>query len=209
MNPETDAYDWFAQVGVKHPEPELTPEAEQAEAHAYLLSLEVSSLWGSHRSYQSQSQEMRAEVIRVRQRLADLLYEMNRLLAVPGCCGRFSHYLRMHRIPRATANRLIQSHERRLNPDKCIVETLPEPTDGQIRRLARSVLPRIRRVVPTIESLDKLLVELRTVFENVAAERAEAQAAATVIEPSSEGGEPVVPVPAERTVPWLVEGEVM
>jgi hypothetical protein len=202
-----DMSEWFAQVGIKRPEPE--PEAQKAESDAYLLSLEVGALWGSHRCYQTQSKEMRAEAARVRERLAELLYQMRNLLAIPGCCGRFSQYLREHRIPRSSANRLIALHERRLNPESRTAETISIPSDGQIRKLAQAVLPRVQRVIPSVEYFDRFVVQLRTAFVEAAAERAEAQAAATMNATDSASVELVAAVPIENPVPWQVAGEVM
>jgi hypothetical protein len=212
MTTHTSAIEALAQQGI-HPIDGgldgLTPEADTAMSQAYLLSMEVTALWGDHRLYQTRSKEMRGEAARIRTELAEVLHRAKELLSVPGCAGKWNEYLRKHGIPRSSAERLVSLHERALHPGSCTVRTSPDPTQKEIRKLVRAVLPRILRVIPSAEYFDKFMLELRAAFENTAAERAQKQAAVEMVSPESEQDSPLATFPVNNHLPWLVAGEVM
>ena len=79
---------------------------------------------------------------------------MKELLARPGRNGQWSAWLKERAIPRATADRLAQKHERYLHPHaNCLTESISEPTEDEIEKLFAKVFPKLRRVLRTQQSL--------------------------------------------------------
>jgi hypothetical protein len=71
-------------------------------------------------------------------------------------------YLRDHGIPRARADRFVKQHEPTLTPsvDKCLTEAIWVPTDENVGRLFRKVLPEMRRVLVTQDAAFFFVVQL-------------------------------------------------
>ena len=79
---------------------------------------------------------------------------MKQILAKPGRDGQWSGFLREHNIPRATADRLVIRHLRSVNPDaNRLSEPVSEPTEEEVQRLFSSILPRLRRLLRTPNSV--------------------------------------------------------
>jgi hypothetical protein len=67
---------------------------------------------------------------------------------------RLGRLFATHGLPRASAERYIKQYEAIFNPQKNrLSESIAEPTEDDVRRLVRSLLPRLRRVLTTTRSI--------------------------------------------------------
>ena len=130
------------------PQPEIPSQAES------VLTDQIVQLWQVHRDYQSSIKNETQKFRSLRDELARHLSEMKQVLARPGRLGQWSSFLKEHKIPRGTADRLVQKYERTLNPHpNCLTEQLPEPTEEEIQKLFFEVFPKLRRVLRTPQSV--------------------------------------------------------
>jgi hypothetical protein len=92
---------------------------------------------------------------------------MNSLLVRTGRSGGWSAYLRSHGIPRGSAERNIKEYDAIFNPEKNrLSETLPKPSQEDVRRLVRSLLPRLRRILTEPCQVAWFLEEVASQFAN-------------------------------------------
>jgi hypothetical protein len=110
---------------------------EQELAHA------ITELWSVHVQAQSIVKKTRADLKAVRTNLAERLHSMKALLAKPGRSGQWSSFLSQHNISRTSADRLVSSHEKSLNPDGN--GTNGATTDEEIEKMAQSVWARLEK----------------------------------------------------------------
>jgi hypothetical protein len=120
------------------------------------LTEEIRSLWAAHQDSKTASKQSKDRLKAVRSELAEKLHSMKSLLVRTGRNGGWAAYLRTNRLARATADRYVSRHESLLNPpsEKRLAESISEPTEDDVRRLVRSLLPRLRRVLTTREWVD-------------------------------------------------------
>jgi hypothetical protein len=135
-----------------HPEPQ-TPEPEQPAQDETALTKQIAQLWRLHIDYaismRHQSQNLRS----LRNELGKKLADMKQVLAQPGRLGKWSSWLKEHKISRSTADRLVAKHERSLNPDpNCPTESIIEPTEEEIQTLLDKVASKLRRALRTPQS---------------------------------------------------------
>lgn len=74
------------------------------------LSGEILSHWHNRKSFQREMNGLQAEVSRIDGVLSGLLYEQKKRLCRLGKNGGWSRWLKQHKIPRATADRLVLEH---------------------------------------------------------------------------------------------------
>ena len=111
-----------------------------------------------------ESQTLRA----LRAELGERLFAMKQLLARPGRGGQWSGWLEKRHIPRATADSLVQKHEQLLNPDNnCLTDAISEPTEAEIQKLLNGVLPKLRRVLRTPDSVGRFIQLVTQSFDLV------------------------------------------
>ena len=120
------------------------------------LTEEIQSLWAAHRESKNASKQSKDQLKAVRDQLAEKLHAMKSLLVRTGRGSGWAAYLRSEKLARATADRYVSRHESLLNPpsEKRLTEAVSEPTEDDIQRLVRSLLPRLRRVLTTREWVD-------------------------------------------------------
>ena len=131
------------------------PSKTQAEIETRLTE-DIRSLWAAHQETKTASKRSKDELKTVRTALAEKLHAMKSILVRTGRGGGWAAYLRAHKLPRASADRHVATHESRLNPpsEKRLTEAISEPTEDDIRRLVCSLLPRLRRVLTTRDWVD-------------------------------------------------------
>jgi hypothetical protein len=143
-------------------EREQAQDAEPQNA----LGEAITCLWAAHVIAKNTARATKAELHEIRLKLGEHLHEMKKLLAAPGRDGQWSGFLREHNIPRATADRLAQRHQRSLNPDgNPLIEAISEPTAKEVETLFKSILPRLRRTLRSRQSLDLFVHLLTLQFE--------------------------------------------
>ena len=79
--------------------------------------MEILQYWDAHLHYQGSMKETNQKAREVRQHLGKLLFHLKQVLAKPGRLGQWSSFLKEHRIPRATADRLVTRYQHSLDPD--------------------------------------------------------------------------------------------
>lgn len=138
-----------------HPASQPDSEVEAA------LDLQIKSLWSSHQSAKVTVSRTKEELKSLRFELGRKLSEKKAVLVRTGRGGGWTAYLRSHSLPRATADRYVSAYEVSLiPPDNRISESILSPPQDDIRRLVRSLLPRLRRVLTTPESISVFMQEI-------------------------------------------------
>jgi hypothetical protein len=132
----------------------------ESEREAELTS-NIKSLWSAHQTTTDTAKRTRQELDALRFDLGCRLREMKSILVRTGRGGGWSAYLRSHGMPRATAERYVKRHQAMFNPEQNrLTETLPEPSEDDVRRLVRSLMPRLRKVLTTPESVSLFVGEV-------------------------------------------------
>ena len=122
------------------------------------LGEEIASLWSAHAGAKHAGKATNEELRSIRTKLGEQLCRMKEVLACPGRDGQWSSFLREHRIPRATADRLVARHLQSLNPEASrLSEAIYEPTEEQVQKLFTSVWPKLRRVLSTPQNLYRFI----------------------------------------------------
>ena len=134
---------------------------EQELAHA------ITELWSVHVQAQQIVKKTKADLKAIRTNLAEHLYSMKLLLARPGRGGQWSGFLSQHGISRTSADRLVSSHEKSLNPDG--ISTNGAITDEEIKKIAQSVWSRLQKQLvchrEIYQFFSKLIVESHVPYE--------------------------------------------
>jgi len=126
------------------PEPDTPQPDGESQAEAALTS-EIIQLWQVHQDWQSAIKQETQEFRSVRSELGRLLHQMKALLARPGCSGKWSSWLKEHKIARSTADRLVAKHEGSLNPEpNCPTDSIIEPSEQELRSLLEKIAPKLR-----------------------------------------------------------------
>jgi len=133
-------------------------QESEIEAH---LDREIKSLWSAHQNAKGTAKHTREELSTIRRNLGQQLYALKSLLARTGRNGGWASYLRSVNIPRASAERSIKQHETSVHPETNRTSgTIPEPTEVDVRRLVRCLLPRLCRVLTTPTSMTWFVAEV-------------------------------------------------
>jgi hypothetical protein len=140
------------------------PATESAKAESETeakLTSEIKSLWTAHRTNTATAKETKEELEALRFDLGEKLREMKSILARTGRGGGWAAYLRSHGVPRASAERYIKQYEDIFNTKKNrLSDTISEPTEDDVQRLVRSLLPRLRKVLTTTRSISLFVDEV-------------------------------------------------
>lgn len=140
--------------------PPVTAETQNERAD------EIASLWTAHQNAKNTARVTNDELRAIRVKLGERLYEMKQMLSKPGRGGQWSSWLQEKGIPRASADRLAQRHERSLNPTpNCISEADSEPTEEEVMRCFSSLWPKLQRTLRTKQSLDLFIHLLKSHYE--------------------------------------------
>jgi hypothetical protein len=129
-----------------------TPASIDTETEAKLTS-EITKLWDDRKNGNVAVRRTRAELKALRLALAGKLHAMKLTLVGTGRGGGWASYLRLQRIPVASADRLVAVHEAPLAPPqkKVLTEELSEPTVDQVRQMAQKLLPKLCKTLTTAE----------------------------------------------------------
>jgi hypothetical protein len=150
------------------------PAAESAKAESEIeakLTSEIKSLWATHQTTTASAKRTKEELEDLRLDLGWKLSEMKSILVRTGRNGGWSAYLRSQDIPRASAERNVKRYEALANPMiNRLNETISEPSQEDVRRLVRSLLRRLRKILTTAGSVSLFLDELAQQLETSVAD---------------------------------------
>jgi DNA-binding transcriptional MerR regulator len=145
-----------------------TPQADSPSQDESVLTDQIVQLWQIHVDFRASIKNETQKFRSLRDELGRHLSEMKQVLARPGRSGQWSSFLKEHKIPRATADRLVQKHERSLRPHtNRLSEAISEPTEQEIQRLLAKVLPKLCRVLRTPQSTYRFLDLVTSVFDGI------------------------------------------
>jgi hypothetical protein len=131
-----------------------TPQGDSPLQDESVLTDQIVQLWQVHGDYQTSMKHETEKFRALRNELGKLLHQMKELLARPGRNGQWSAWLKEQALPRATADRLALKYERSLHPHaNCLIESISEPTEEEIQKFLFKVLPKLRRVLRTPQSV--------------------------------------------------------
>ncbi len=170
---------------------------EQLENEGFVEN-EIDQLWLVHQCCTTAVQTEQTRQRSVGNSLGQLLHRMKAILASPGRMGKWSKWLREHRIPRASADRWVQRYSEifHLSSESPNESIQPEPTEIQINALFASVWPRMEKTLTTPRSrFDFLRCFL---FRSGLTYRWQDDGI-TIFEPGREPQEPEVVTPAQVT----------
>jgi hypothetical protein len=121
------------------------------------LTEEVSILWNEHTRIAGQKKASIAELRVLRARLAEKLYEAKQQLSRVGRGGQWRAWLASVGIARSTADRLAERHSEMLGGISNVPSGAISPEE-QVAELAKSTLPRLRRVLVSPEMAFRFVV---------------------------------------------------
>jgi hypothetical protein len=136
-------------------------ETLEAGKERYTTS-EIIDLWTAHNKQNAMLKKSSKELKKTRNSLGRYLFELKNLLAKTGRNGRWTSFLQEAGIPRATADRYVESHKHSLDPKTSnrLTEAITVPTETEIKAMAVRLAPRLLRVLTTSESTRKFLQEM-------------------------------------------------
>jgi hypothetical protein len=123
------------------------------------LADQIRQLWTAHVEARGVAKRTRAELKAIREQLGERLFEMKKLLAIPGRNGGWSSFLRSEGIAKATADRLVRKHQQSIDPQPNIVsEEVSELETEDVGRLFDSLSPRLEKSITTPNSAYEFIV---------------------------------------------------
>jgi hypothetical protein len=150
--------------------PQAVESAQTVSETEAKLDSEIKSLWTAHQTTTATAKRTKEELEDLRLDLGWKLSEMKSRLVRTGRGGGWAAYLRSHNLPRATVERYIRRFEALANSEKNrLSDTISEPSEEDVRRLVRNLLPRLRKVLTTEGSVSLFVDEVvRQLQESVA-----------------------------------------
>jgi len=143
---------------------DLSPETMDSQKE---LGEAITSLWSAHLNAKNAARATKEELRTIRAELGEQLHKLKQVLAQPGRGGQWSGFLREHKIPRATGDRLVERHLRSLNPNvNCVTEQISEPTEEDVQKLFNAVWPQLQSTLRSRESLGVFIDLLKSKFES-------------------------------------------
>jgi hypothetical protein len=127
----------------------------------------VEALWQDHKQAKSSARKTNKELALIRADLARALHSLKNVLARPGCKGEWSSFLESHDIARATANRLVDAHQKLITPaaSNCPSGTTIEPMEAVVRRCFDRYWPKLSPMLTTSEAVELFVTVLRGAAE--------------------------------------------
>ena len=149
----------------------LTRETDEETLEAgeeRVTTKEIIDLWTAHNKQNAMLKQSSKELKKTRTSLGRYLFELKNLLAKTGRNGRWTSFLQEAGIPRATADRYVESHKHSLDPKNGnrLTEAISVPTEAEIKAMAVKLAPRLLRVLTTSESTRKFLQEMATALQS-------------------------------------------
>lgn len=148
-------------------------ESDGSEEEA-VVKRHITSLWADHEKKMTSLIKTEASLHTTKEQLnlmrAELgkhFFELKKLLAKPGCKGRWAEFLRDEDIPRASADRYAKSHKRSLEGEngKRLTEAISTPTEAEIKKMVVKLTPGLLRSLPTPESITQFLREMTAALQ--------------------------------------------
>ena len=132
------------------------------------LLISIPKNWAEHKSGRAAVMQSQEELAAVKLKLASDLAALKYILARTGRLGKWSPFLRKHRIPRATADRYVKSHKNRVN---VVHQTSASPTpcktaETQVSKIVERLLPRLKRELQTSDDVELFLNLLGTALKS-------------------------------------------
>lgn len=181
------------EVNVTSPAVGSAPSESETEAK---LTSDIRSLWTAHQTNTATAKRTKEELEDLRFDLGLKLREMKSILVRTGRSGGWSSYLRSHGVPRASAERYIKQYEAIFNPGKNrLTDTFSEPSEDDVRRLVRRLLPRLRKVLTTPESVSLFVHEAGRQLQAPVGDLSAGKSGTGQVETSTSSGAGVTKVP--------------
>lgn len=150
--------DTVKETSIAVPGSTYTPAESEIESS---LDREIESLWSAHHGTNATAKHSRQELKTIRRDLGQKLHARKSIVVRTGRNGGWAAYLRSLSIPRASADRYVTQHELSLIPKgKRITEAISVPTEYIIQRLVRRLLPQVRRILTTPQSVSWFAAEV-------------------------------------------------
>jgi hypothetical protein len=129
-----------------------TYREEQLQNEGF-VDVEIAQLWLIHNCCSSDIKSEQYRQRSVANSLGQLLHKMKSLLAMPGRMGRWSGWLKEHKIPRASADRWVNRYIEAFHlSSESPHEQIQEPTEFDICKLFAAVWPRCEKTLTTPRS---------------------------------------------------------
>ena len=136
-----DSYFAYVQSQGYHPE------------DADFLSGEILHLWFQRKSVRREMASQEAELARIDGILSGHLHSQKKRLSRQGRNGRWSAWLQAHKIPRATADRLVMEHVEFFGLQTELSQReRPEPLEGRVSQAACRVSDRHEQMLKSLRS---------------------------------------------------------
>ena len=132
------------------------------------LNNEIGQLWRAHSEAQGSLRMSREEVKKVRADLSRHLHELKSILSRPGRGGAWLSFLKEQSIPRSTADRMVNAHEKTISEDVGNCPTgasKPEPAEVVVARYLNGLWPKLSRVLTTREHVAMFIAALTNITE--------------------------------------------
>jgi hypothetical protein len=138
-----------------------------AEVEASLCD-KIHDLWTIHIEKDGALRGGRRELRELRAKLGQHLSEYKKLLVGTGRGGKWSEFLRVAKIPKATADRYVNKWELAHSPKtgNLLSEDIHEPSTDTIVALVKKLKPQLLRKLTTPDSISLFLAELAVALES-------------------------------------------
>ena len=152
---------------------ETAGEREASEEET-VVTLQIVSLWADREKKKTSLIKTKVslnttkeQLSHMRDELAKRFFELKNLLAKTGRNGRWMEFLRGENIPRATADRYVESHKRFLDGEngKRLTEAISAPTEEEIKKMVVKLTPRLVLALSTPESIAQFLREMTAALQ--------------------------------------------
>jgi len=155
------------------------------------LQSEIQVLWSAHQAGKTTARRTKDELKILRVDLGGKLFELKAVLVRTGRSGGWAAYLRSQGFARATVERYISQHEHVLSPRQIdSPETISEPSEDDVRRLVRRLMPQLRKVLKTPAWMEWFTVEVEYQWEALDASSASGRLAEAGPVPRGDSGGP-------------------
>jgi hypothetical protein len=145
---------------------EAAEEPDDSEEET-VVTRQIINLWTDHKKKTASLKKTKEQLSSMRAELGKHLFELKNLLVKTGRKGRWTSFLDGEGIPRATADRCVESHKRCLDGKngKRLSEAISIPTEEEIKKLVVKLTPRLVRVLTTPESIAQFLREMAVALQ--------------------------------------------
>jgi hypothetical protein len=143
--------------------PRSTPKQLDEET---VMEARIVHLWSEQKRKNATAKRTREELSRLRTDLGQELYGLKLQLAKTGRNGEWNSFLRSHGIPRSTADRCVERHKLRLEPERvnCPTEAISLPTTAVLSQLVAKLKPTLLRLLTTEDLKSQFLNQIQAVL---------------------------------------------